>query len=135
VCVSYPRRIAHSRKEKPCKTHLHHWQTHNLLNQYSQGKLCTGATHTHAPITPNFPSGSSRKIVGDYVEKHMSAHHFSHYYSRRCRRMVLEAVGVTSPSGGNPLVISIDEKLVCKSLHAHNVVYRLNFICTLFDTP
>jgi hypothetical protein len=24
---------------------------------------------THAPITPNFPFGSSRKIVGDYVEK------------------------------------------------------------------
>ena len=24
---------------------------------------------THAPITPNFPSGSSREIVGDYVEK------------------------------------------------------------------
>ena len=22
-----------------------------------------------APITPNFPSGSSREIVGDYVEK------------------------------------------------------------------
>ena len=53
---------------------------------------------THAPITPNFPSGSSREIVGDYVEKYMLAHHFSHYYIPRCRRMVLELTGVISPS-------------------------------------
>ena len=39
---------------------------------------------SHAPITPNFPSGSSREIVGDDVEKYMLAHHFSHYYRRRC---------------------------------------------------
>ena len=36
------------------------------------------------PITPNFPFGSSCEIVGDYVKKQMMAHHFSHYYSRRC---------------------------------------------------
>ena len=52
---------------------------------------------TDAPITPNFPSGSSREIAGDYVVKYMLAHHFSHYYSRRCRRMVLELTGVISP--------------------------------------
>ena len=39
--------------------------------------------HNHAPITPNFPSGSGREIVGDYVEKWMLAHHFSHYHKRR----------------------------------------------------
>ena len=52
----------------------------------------------HAPITPNFPSGSSHEIVGDYVEIQMLAHHFSHSYSRRCRWMVLGLTGVISPS-------------------------------------
>ena len=41
--------------------------------------------------------GSSHEIVEDYVEKWMLAHHFSHYYNRRCRRMVLELTGVISP--------------------------------------
>ena len=36
------------------------------------------------PITPNFPSGSSREIIGYYVENKMLAHHFSHYYNWRC---------------------------------------------------
>jgi hypothetical protein len=44
----------------------------------------------HAPITPNFPYGLSHEIVEDYVEKLMLAHHFSHYYSRRCQRMYLQ---------------------------------------------
>jgi hypothetical protein len=38
--------------------------------------------HSQAPITPNFPSGSTRDIVGDYVQKEMLARHLSHYYSR-----------------------------------------------------
>ena len=42
-------------------------------------------------------SGSSREILGDYVEKHMLVHHFSHYSSRRCRRMVLEAAVWSTP--------------------------------------
>ena len=44
--------------------------------------------NNHAPITPNFPSGSSHEIARDYVPKEMLAHHFSHYYRRRCWRMV-----------------------------------------------
>ena len=39
---------------------------------------------SHAPITPTFPSSSSREIAKDYVEKYILAHHFSHYYSQRC---------------------------------------------------
>ena len=53
----------------------------------------------HAPITPKLPPGFSREIVGDYVEKQMLAHHFSHYYSQRCWRMVVPVVaGVINPS-------------------------------------
>ena len=41
---------------------------------------CCG--HSGPPITPDFPSGSSRETVGDYVEKwRMLAHHLSHYRS------------------------------------------------------
>ena len=53
---------------------------------------------SHALITPKLMSGSNREIVEDYVEKQMLAHHFSHSYSRRCRRIVLQAAGVISPS-------------------------------------
>ena len=52
----------------------------------------------HAPITPTFMSGSSREIAWDYVEKWMLAHHFSHYYSRKCRQMVSQVVGMISSS-------------------------------------
>ena len=53
---------------------------------------------THALITPKLTSSFSFEIAGDYVEKYMLAHHFSHYYSRRCRWMVLELASVISPS-------------------------------------
>ena len=53
---------------------------------------------SHAPSTPNFPFGSSREIAGNYVKNKMMAHNFFHYYSRRCRRMVLELPGVIGPS-------------------------------------
>ena len=52
----------------------------------------------HALITPNFPFGCSREIDGEFVKKQMIAHHFSHYYSQRCRRMVSELPGVVGPS-------------------------------------
>ena len=52
----------------------------------------------HVPITPNFPSDSSHETVVDYVEKHTLAHHFSHYYSRRCWRMIFELVSVVRPA-------------------------------------
>ena len=52
----------------------------------------------HVPITPNFPSHSGYEIVEDYDEKWMLAHHFSHYYSRRCSQMVLEAADMIRPS-------------------------------------
>ena len=44
--------------------------------------------HSHALITLNFPSGSNREMVGDYVHKQALVHHFSHYDSWRCRWMV-----------------------------------------------
>ena len=31
----------------------------------------------------------------------MLAHHFSHYYIRRCQRMVFELAGVINPSTGS----------------------------------
>ena len=52
----------------------------------------------HAPITPNFPFGSSREIAGDYVKNQMMAHQFFHYYNRRCRRTVSKLPGVIGPS-------------------------------------
>jgi hypothetical protein len=52
----------------------------------------------HAPITLNFPFGFNCEIVGDYVQIWMLAHHFLHYYSRRCQRMVSQLAGVISPS-------------------------------------
>ena len=36
---------------------------------YQQGLFFEVGLAIDAPITPNFPSGSSREIVGDYVEK------------------------------------------------------------------
>ena len=39
--------------------------THKVTNK-TQEKI---QPNSHAPITPNFPSGPSREIVGDYVEK------------------------------------------------------------------
>ena len=53
-----------------------------------------------ALITPNFMSGSSHEIVGDYFEKQMLVQHFSQYYSQRCRCMVPEVAGVINPSVG-----------------------------------
>ena len=44
----------------------------------------------YASITANFPSGFNHEIVGDYVQKYMLVHHFSHYYSRKYRRMVCD---------------------------------------------
>ena len=51
-------------------------------------------SHPRAPITPNFPPGSSHEIVGDNVENWMLAHHFSHYYNQRCRRIMPEVASV-----------------------------------------
>ena len=53
---------------------------------------------THALITPNFPCGSSHEIAGDYAQKWMLRHHFSHYYNRKCQQMVLVVTGVINPS-------------------------------------
>ena len=54
---------------------------------------------THVALTAsNFLSSSNRESGGDYVQKQMLAHHFSHYYNPRCRRMVFELVGVISPT-------------------------------------
>ena len=59
---------------------------------------------SHAPITPNFPFGPSREIAEEYNKKQKMAHHFSHYYSRRCRRMVSELPGVIGPKKLNRFI-------------------------------
>ena len=51
-----------------------------------------------APITPTFLFGFSCEVVGDYVEKQILAHRFSHYYSWRCRRMMSTLAGAINPS-------------------------------------
>ena len=48
-------------------------------------------TMLHVPITPNLPSSCSYEIVGDYVEKQMLVHHFSHCYNRK---MPMDGVGI-----------------------------------------
>ena len=46
----------------------------------------------------------------------MLAHHFSHYNSRKCRRMVLELTGVISP--WEPLdVTNVDKNCSHVALH------------------
>ena len=60
-----------------------------------------------APITPNFLFGSNRGIVGDYVEKWMLAHHFSHYFSRRCCQSVPQVANVINPSGPDHTKLSV----------------------------
>ena len=64
----------------------------------TRGQVLSSTSRTHAPITPNFSFGSNCEIIGGYVEKWMLAHHFTHYYSWKCQRMVLELVGVINPS-------------------------------------
>jgi hypothetical protein len=54
-------------------------------------------TKFDASVTPNFPSAPNRVIIGHYVKEYMLAHHFSHYYSRRCWRMVFELASVINP--------------------------------------
>ena len=61
------------------------------------------------PDHTKFPFGSNCEIAGDYVEKQMLAHHFSHYYSRRCLRMVSELAGVISPLSGENSQLVADE--------------------------
>jgi hypothetical protein len=69
----------------------------------------------HAPITPNFPFGFNCEIVGDYVQIWMLAHHFLHYYSRRCQRMVSQLAGVMSPSVVHMLLPTFEGRLHSKS--------------------
>ena len=55
---------------------------------------------THAPITPKFPSCSSREIVKELCSQtDVGPPLFSHYYIWRCRWMVSKLAGVISPSG------------------------------------
>ena len=78
---------------------------------------------THALITPKFPSGSSHESDGDYIEKWMLAHHFSHYYSQRCRWRVSKLAGVISPSVIYPEDFPLFQKPtyvhISKSLHIY----------------
>ena len=60
-----------------------------------------GVINPCVPITPHFPFGSNCEIVGDYVEKQMLAHHFSHYHNQRCRQMVSKLAGVINPITSN----------------------------------
>ena len=51
-----------------------------------------------APIEPNFPSGSSREIVGGVLLGcRCWPNHFPHWYNQRCWWMGSEAASVTSP--------------------------------------
>ena len=62
----------------------------------------------HASITPNFLFGSSREIVEDHIKRKMMTHHFSHYYSWRCWRMVSEPPGVIDPSYTPSILYALD---------------------------
>ena len=53
------------------------------------------------------------KLLGNHVKKQMLAQHFSHYYNRRCQRMVSELTGVISPSWDIGCDFDFLEGLLC----------------------
>ena len=55
---------------------------------YNPG-LMSRSHHTFHPVPI--------EIDPDYVQKQILANHFSHYYSRRCRRLVSELASVVNP--------------------------------------
>ena len=64
----------------------------------------------------------------------MLAHHFSHYYSRKCRRMVLEVTSVISPSVPREILgIYTQSRSLCftRPNQLHDDIYLL-FNCGIF---
>ena len=68
--------------------HIQTYQTHHNIPQLNtkghKFLLLKLACMLLCPITPNFLFDSNHEVVGDYVQKHMLAYHFSNYYNRRC---------------------------------------------------
>ena len=50
-------------------------------------------------------------------------HHFSHYYSRRCRRMVSELPGVIGPSNTTDVLV----------VYIHNVLSSVKLFSRIFQ--
>ena len=65
----------------------------------------------HSPRShQKFSSVSAMKLLGIYVEKWMLGHHFLHYCSRGCRRMVTFSIGrCDEPCDGRSLELGADD--------------------------